>query len=111
MSRKVYVPNLPTRWDAATRSRVPSFDLNAAAAFGELVVLSEGPLSSDNINDVIDDVQQRSEAIEPDDLVLMVGDVVVTAACLALACDNNKQVRVLRWEKNKRTYDIMEVSL
>lgn len=111
MSRKVYVPNLPTRWDAATRSRVPSFDLNAAAAFGELVVLSEGSLSSENINAVIDDVQRRSEAIEPDDLVLMVGDVVVTAACLALACDNNKKVRVLRWEKNKRAYDIMEVAL
>lgn len=111
MSRKVYVPNLPMRWDAATRSRVPSFDINAASAFGELVVLSEGPLSSANINAVIEDVQRRSEEIGPADLVLLVGDVAVTAACLAMACDNNKKVRVLRWEKNKRAYIVMEVEL
>ena len=111
MSRKVYVPHLPMRWDAATRQRVPSFDLNAAATFGELVVMSEGSVNGSNINRVIREVQEKAEEISNNDLVLLVGDVVVSAACLALVCDNNGKVRVLRWEKNKRTYDIMEVTL
>ena len=111
MGRKVYVPNLPMRWDAATRKRVPSFDINAAAKFGEIVVMSEGSSNGETINRTIQAVQRKAEEITDNDLVLLMGDVVVTAACLALVCDNNAKVNVLRWDKKKRVYDIMEVAL
>lgn len=111
MTRKVYVPNLPTRWDAATRKRVPSIDLNAAADYGELVTMSEGPVNNAHINDTIEHVQRQAESITDGDVILLVGDVVLAAACIAWACDNLGSTQVLRWDKNKRAYDVMEVSL
>lgn len=109
--RKVFIPSLPTRYDAATQSRVPSLDLNPAAQFGELVKMVEGPVDKDSIQSAINAIAEAAQDIEPDDLVLCVGDFILAAACIAYACDRNGAVNVLRWDKNRRSYDILEVEL
>lgn len=109
--RKVFIPSLPTRFDAATQSRVPSLDLNPAAQFGELVKMVEGPVDKSNMQAAIDAIGEAAQEIGPDDLVLCVGDFVLAAACIAYANDRNGAVNVLRWDKARRSYDILEVEL
>jgi hypothetical protein len=111
MKRKVYIPNLPTRYDAATERRVPTLDLNPAAQYGDLEILSEGPIHKDSIQDTIELIGIELCKMDPQDLILCVGDFVLAAASIAYACDRNGAVNVLRWNKNKRAYDVMEVQL
>ena len=108
MSRKVYIPSIPTRWDDATKQRVPSVDLNPAGKYGDLVAMSNGVGS---IKDQIADVAAKAEQVQPEDLVLCVGDVVLTAVAISRVHEINGSVTLLRWDKQKHAYDEVEVEL
>lgn len=99
----VYIPSLPTRYDMATQQDVPMIDLNPAAAYGELRVLSEHPATEG-------DVDRMRVPITADDYILAVGDVVLVAALIAHALVTTGAARVLRWDKHKRDYDVWEVT-
>lgn len=111
MNRKVFIPNLPTRHDEATQQRVPSLDLNPAAQFGELVTLTEGALHDlpalHRARDAIRIATMKD--LRPQDCILCVGDVALTALCIAHALARNGHVTLLRWDRNKRSYDAVEV--
>lgn len=109
--RKVFIPSLPTRFDAATKERVPSLDLNPAAQYGELVKLVEGPVDGDNINEAIDQVKTGINDCGIDDYILCVGDVVLTAAAIVVVCRWHGKANILRWDRVRRGYDVMEVNL
>ena len=108
MSRKVCIPSIPTRWDAATGSRVPSVDLNPASKYGDLVAMSDGV---GNLHEQLAQVAESAETIAVGDLILCVGDVVLTAAAMAKVNARLCAVRLLRWDKQKHAYDAVEVSL
>lgn len=112
MNRKVFIPNLPTRHDEATQQRVPSLDLNPAAQFGELVTLTEGPISDlPALRSARDVIRTKTlKDIGPGDCILCVGDVALTALCIAYALTRNGAVTILRWDRNKRSYDAVAVT-
>ena len=107
--RKVFIPSLPTRFDAATNSRVPSLDLNPAAQYGKLVNMTEAETT--DTQERIDQIRIAADQIEVTDLILCVGDVVLCAAAIAYATADHGTVSVLRWDKQRHTYDIEEVTL
>ena len=109
MKREVYIPSLPTRWDAATHSRVPSLDLNPAEKYGDLINMTTE--SYERTQDGVDAVLEAAENIGEDDLILCVGDVVLCAAAIAQAARQNGKANVLRWDKNRRGYEIETVVL
>lgn len=104
----VYVPSLPTRYDAATDSRVPTVDLNPALKYGELKVVAESPLTDPEIGNAVGIAS--TTRIRDGDYVLAVGDIIVTAALIARAVQLNGKASVLRWDKSASTYRITEVS-
>lgn len=107
--RKVFIPSLPTRWDAATHSRVPSLDLNPAAKYGDLENMTDG--DHHDIQADIERIRIATAEVRHDDLLLCVGDVILCAAAIAFISDQNGEVNVLRWDKVKRGYNIEEVTL
>jgi len=108
--KKVFIPSLPTRYDAATDSRVPSLDLNPAAQFGELVNMSSDPIRHGHFAIHIEEIQRMIEhEAEKDDLILCVGDVILTAAALSYFNKKHGKVNALRWDKKRRSYTIEEV--
>lgn len=107
--RKVFIPSLPTRWDAATHSRVPSLDLNPAAKYGDLENMTDG--DHHDIQADIDQIRIAADKIGPDDLILCVGDVILCAAAMAYVAADHGTVNILRWDKVKRGYNIEEVTL
>ncbi len=110
MKRKVYIPSIPTRWDEATQGRVPSVDLNPAGEFGDLIAMSNG---TGTLDDQIEQVKEKAQEIELTDLILCVGDVVLTAVAIAATSMNytSGTVTILRWDKKRHCYDEVEVSL
>lgn len=106
---KVFIPSVPTRWDEATRGRVPSIDLNPAAQYGELHTLSDG---QGPFEDQLESVRLTAgEAIDKDDYILCVGDVVLTAAAIAIANAMNGVVNLLRWDREAKHYNVVTVEL
>lgn len=106
---RVYVPSVPLRYDLVTGTKVPSVDLNPASAYGELVTVVDGFVSADGLNDAIRTAQTYSALIRPEDYVLVVGDVVIVSVVIATAITRNGVIKVLRWDKDQRTYDVIEV--
>lgn len=100
----VWIPSLPHRYDAATQQMVPSHDVNAAAEYGKLAVIVDGPIDTHNIKSALAVV--RSAPIDQDDFIMAIGDVVLIAAAIAAAPSG---IRVLRWDKRARTYSVLEV--
>lgn len=105
----VYIPSLPTRYDAATGQRVPSLDLNPAAAYGDLVNMVDGPV--EDIPAAISIIKEKVPRIMDFDYVLAVGDVILTTALIAYVCAQNGSAHVLRWDRKRHEYDIVEVVL
>lgn len=106
---RVFIPILPTRYDKATDKRVPSLDLNAAAKYGELVNMLIGPVGKEELPEALDNIREQSQYIEKNDLVLVVGDVVLVAAAIAYVSQRNGSVNVLRWDRQRRDYDVVKV--
>ena len=113
MNRKVLVPNLPTRWDAAVKQRVPSIDLNTAAQYGELSCATVGPVTQEELPNQLHHVELAVQTLGEDDLILVIGDPVLYGAALFYAVQRNpmKKANVLRWDKQRRVYDMIEVKL
>lgn len=107
----VYVPSIPTRYDAATDRRIPAINLNPAAEYGPVTQLVESPEALSDLPASLITLRERSLAIRPEDYVVAAGDIILVAAVLAHACERNGSVRVLRWDKHRRTYDVVEVKL
>lgn len=102
---RVFVPSLPTRYDAATQQQVPIIDLNPAAKYGTLVVLAEHPMTVDDI----DAVEIRTQDIDSTDYIMATGDVALVGIAIAHAITQNGRARILRWSKQRHQYDVWEV--
>lgn len=115
MTAKVYLPSLPTRWDAATGKQVPSLDLNPAADFGTLQIITSGPQATgDEMDEALANVISAAEDYDYDagDSVLMVGDSIINAAFISAAMGEDcSPVRCLRWDRKNRTYHEVEVKI
>ena len=106
---RVFIPVLPTRYDAATDKRVPSLDLNAARKYGDLSYMLTGPVKPEELSSAIDLIRDQSKLIREDDFVMAVGDVVLVAATIAYVSQRNGAANVLRWDKQRRDYDVVKV--
>lgn len=106
---KVMIPNLPTRFDQATRQRVPSIDINPAAQYGEFAYLVND--FNGDTDSALSELANQMDAMNPDDIILCVGDIVLIAAAIAYANDTFGAARILRWSRNKKSYDLLEITL
>lgn len=105
----VYVPHLPTRSDPVMGGNVPTINLQPAARIGELNIInctaedakeSGFPFAAQRIRNAL-------QTFTTDDYILMCGDVVLCALAIheaMLQCDG---VKVLRWNRDARNYDLL----
>lgn len=101
---KVFIPTLPTRYDAATRARVPALDINPALRYGELVtMIDEG--------EELDELVGLSYAIAPGDYILAIGDIAALIIVTANVCHRLGSAQLLRWDRKKQDYYVTEVVL
>ena len=121
MTARVFVPSLPTRYDAATGEQVPTLDLRAALEFGELVVITKGPMrlgnQLNNAMGLVDDtIDTQDESTRYDykrgDCILMIGDCVLNAVAVTAGINAGggfHPVTVLRWNRKDQSYNEVEI--
>ena len=107
--KTVFIPNVPTRYDAATEGRVPSIDLNPATQFGSLVTMTKTDAPADQqVRDIKAEIDIR---FQEGDYILCVGDVVLTAVAIAYVSKLFGAATVLRWNRRAKSYDVVMVSI
>jgi hypothetical protein len=110
----VYIPQIPTRWDALMGQRVPTIDVRQAQRYGTLHVIQSDPIE---IVDAIRPVRDAMEDFLPDaDYLMQAGEPILFAVALAAAMDVAYEdgadcLRVLRWDARHRVYRVVEVPL
>jgi len=105
---KVFIPQLPTRFDKATGQRIPTIDTNPAAKFGELVQMFGPDVPKGKALAALSSAD-GAPAIGPGDSVLAVGDVALLAVVLVKAIERNGRATLLRWDSESKTYRPEEV--
>jgi len=104
---KVFVPQLPTRYDPKTKIHIPTLDITQATAYGEIVIM-RNPLMTRE--DALHNIRSQARAeIAPDDCVMAIGDVVILACVIMEAIKVNGCVNVLRWDRARQSYTKEEI--
>lgn len=108
MQRTVYVPNLPMRHDAATNKLVPARDINAAANFGHIQIITRDSQQPSQLGDAMRAARQAAEQSQPQDLIVAIGDVLVLAAMISGMWSAHGTATLLRWDKHNQTYRMIQ---
>jgi hypothetical protein len=104
---RVFVPALPTRWDAVTESRQGVYNLNDAAKFGTIVVLSN---DTDPEPSAIVAMEEALELFNPKtDYILAIGDVARLLVAVLAIPEEVEKARLLQWDKRAQKYFVTEV--
>lgn len=109
---KVYVPQVPSRYDQDIKSWVPTVNLDPALEFGELEVLlppEAGRMPSSDLKELL---ARGIQNIKDTDWLLATGDPVIMGITMALAAQKlDGLLRILRWDKRSRSYEPVVVEL
>lgn len=106
--RTIFIPHLPMRQDAATGAPVPTVDLSAAVRYGELrpIVMTQHWSPTD-----MDELQEEMEALQEDDLIMCLGDIVALAAAINIANARYGHANLLRYDRATQSYTTQRVTL
>jgi hypothetical protein len=107
---KVYAPQQPSRYDAATRLWVPTVNLSPAEAWGEVIVVLPPNANRLHTAPLVAALKERMAEYGEADYIMAVGDpsLIAAAACIAARATGGV-VRMLKWEKMSRQYLPVEI--
>jgi hypothetical protein len=102
---KVYAPQVPSKYDAATKLWVPSINLDPAKQFGDLVVMLPPNANRLHINPLIVALREQMKDFSAEDFIVAVGDpsLIAASACIA-ARRTGGLLRILKWDRQAGSY-------
>jgi hypothetical protein len=102
---KVYAPQVPSKYDPATKLWVPSINLDPANMYGEVVVMLPPNANRLHINPLMVALREQMKDFTDEDYVIAVGDpsLIAAAACLAVK-KTNGLLRILKWDRMSSSY-------
>lgn len=109
---KVYVPQQPSRFDAATRLWIPTVNLEPARAFGEVVVMLPPNANRLHTAPLVAALKEQMEHYTAEDYIVAVGDpsLIAAAACIA-ARKTGGALRLLKWDRMASNYLPVELTI
>lgn len=109
---KVYVPQQPSRFDAATRLWIPTINLDPAKQFGEVVVMLPPNANRLHTAPLTAALKDQMAEFTADDYLVAVGDpsLLATAACIAVR-KTGGSLRMLKWDRMSSAYIPVEIQL
>jgi|APGre2960657468_1045069.scaffolds.fasta_scaffold26690_2 hypothetical protein len=102
---KVYAPQVPSKYDSATKLWVPSINLDPAKQYGEVVVMLPPNANRLHINPLIVALREQMKDLTEEDYLIAVGDpsLIAAAACIAVK-KTNGLLRILKWDRLSSSY-------
>ena len=109
---KVFVPQQPSRFDAATRLWIPTVNLDPAKAYGAVEVMLPPNANRLHTAPLIAALKDKMSEFTEDDYIVAVGDpsLIAAAACIA-ARKTGGLLKMLKWDRMSRNYISVEIQL
>lgn len=109
---KVYAPQMPSRYDNATRLWIPTVNLAPAEKFGEVVVALPPNANRLHLAPLIVALKEQMADYGPEDYVVAVGDpsLIAAAACIA-SRKTGGLLRILKWDRQTGQYLAVEAQI
>lgn len=107
---KVYAPQVPSKYDIATKLWLPSINLEPAKKFGELVVMLPPNANRLHISPLMTALREQMKEYGPEDYIVAVGDpsLIAAASCIA-AKKTGGLLRILKWDRQSSSYISVEI--
>ena len=114
MNSRVFIPQVPSRFDKSTGLWIPSMDLSAAQLFGDPVHLMPPEAHSNRLpmEAIIAVLKEKMETFGRADFLLCCGAPAISHAAAIIAsqkCDG--RIRILEWDKFQRGYKAIEINV
>jgi len=109
---KVFVPQQPSRFDAATRLWIPTVNLDPAKEYGDVEVMLPPNANRLHTAPLIAALKDKMAGFTDDDYIVAVGDpsLIAAAACIA-ARKTGGSLKMLKWDRMSRNYISVEIQL
>lgn len=109
---KVFVPQQPSRFDAATRLWIPTVNLDPAKEYGAVEVMLPPNANRLHTAPLIAALKDKMSEFTEDDYIVAVGDpsLIAAAACIA-ARKTGGSLKMLKWDRMSRNYISVEIQL
>ena len=109
---KVFIPQMPSRFDTATNLWIPTVNITPAKRFGDVVVVLPPAASRGGIEVCTHALRQAMEEYTKADFIVALGDptLYAIAACFA-AEQTGGLLRMLKWDRIEHDYLLVEVEV
>lgn len=109
---KVFVPQIPSRFDTSTNLWIPTINIRPAESFGEIIVMLPPAAARSGIDACAAVIAERMEDFGAEDYLVAVGDPTLYAvAAVHAAARANGTLRMLKWDRLKSAYVLEEVEV
>jgi hypothetical protein len=109
MSSKVYVPQVPSRFDSRTQLWVPTVSLGDAERFGEVVEMLPPEASRLHVAPLLAALREQMKEFGRSDYLLALGDPTLIAAAAVIAARQSEgELRLLKWDRMASSYILVE---
>jgi hypothetical protein len=107
--QRVFIPQVPTRYDSASGRRIPAVDLSAAAMFGGLETVLDAEDNPLLIRQLTPKIRKRLEEFRQHDYFVALGDPSVIALCAGILFRRFDKIQMLKWDNIQKHY--MQIDL
>lgn len=109
---KVYAPQVPSKYDPASKLWVPSINVDHAKTFGEVVIMLPPNANRLHISPLVAALREQMKDFGPEDYIIAVGDpsLIAAAACIAVR-KTGGLLRVLKWDRQTSAYIAVEAQV
>lgn len=108
---RVFVPQVPSRFDATLNAWLPTVNLKPAERYGELVVMLPPHANRLGTAPLVTALRERMVTFGEDDWLVALGDpsLIAAAACIA-ARRCGGRLRLLKWDRIASQYITTEMN-
>lgn len=110
MSR-VFIPQLRSTYDAATRLWIPTVNVQPAERFGELITLLPPNASQLHTAPLAQAIREKMRDVNEQDWLLALGDPSLIGVASALMVRKTGKLRMLKWDRRTGDYLTVEVAV
>lgn len=107
---KVYVPQVPSRFDTSVGMWVPSVNMSPAARYGDMCIMLPPDANRLHVAPLVAAMKEQMKDFTEDDYIVAVGDPSLIAAAAVIATRKASGVlRILKWDRIRAEYIPVEI--